>query len=180
MAEFRAFSPKVEVLGQAVLAIVGGMEIIRTKAFRILAQNGIPSLEADQWYPQQNVLDAFKTVFEKIGPSTVQAIGRKIPETAAFPPSINSIETALQSIDMAYRMNHRGAAKLGFYRFEGAGPRQAKMICENPYPCDMDLGLIGGMADRFRPKDSLRVKVDHGPGACRHNGAESCTYSVNW
>jgi hypothetical protein len=147
---------------------------------RILAENGINPLLPDQWYPQQSVLDSFKTVLEKIGPSTTRGIGQKIPEKAPFPPDINSIETALRSIDVAYRMNHRGAQRMGTYRFESTGPRQGRMVCENPYPCDMDHGLVEGMVERFRPKDSIRLIVDHEPGSCRKKGAEFCAYLVRW
>jgi hypothetical protein len=180
MAEFVSFSPRVEVLGQAVLSIMGGMELIKQRALRILGENGISSLEPNRWYPQQNVLNALKLIFEKIGPSTVRTIGRKIPETAEFPPFIDSIEKALASIDMAYRMNHRGAEWMGAYRLKPIRPRQVALECENPYPCDMDLGLIEGMADRFRPADSVRIKVEHDPGGCRRKGAEACTYHVSW
>jgi hypothetical protein len=180
MAEFRSFSPDIEVLGKAILSILGGMDVAQTRAVRILEQNGISSLTADRWYPQQSVLNAFKTIFEKVGPSTVRMIGRKIPETAEFPPAINSIESALQSIDMAYRMNHRGASKMGVYLYESTGKRSARLVCENPYPCAMDTGLIEGMGDRFMPKDSIRVRVEHMAGECRHKGGESCTYSVIW
>ncbi len=181
MAEFKAFSPDTEVLGQAVLSIVDGMELFKGRAMRVLAENGISGLQADAWYRQQSVLNAFKTIFEKIGPNTVRTIGRKIPANAPFPPEINTLDIALQSIDVAYKMNHRSSGQVGSYRFVRTNERLARMTCENPYPCEMDLGLIEAMADRFRPKDAVRLRVDHEPGGpCRHRGDESCQYLITW
>jgi hypothetical protein len=180
MAEFRAFSSRVEVMGAAVLSIVGGMDVVRPRALQILEESGIAPLDAARWYPQQRVLNVFKAVFETVGPQTVRAIGRKIPETAEFPPELDSLEMALRSIDVAYRMNHRGAEHMGSYRYEQLGARHAQLACHNPYPCDMDMGLIEGVAMRFRPKDSGGVTVEHLPGKCRSNGDLSCTYSVKW
>jgi hypothetical protein len=180
MAEFKAFSPEVEVAGRAVLSIMGGLELMRQRAMRILNTAGIPELQPDAWYPQQAVLDTFKTVFEKIGPSTVQTIGRKIPDHASFPPDIDTLEKALHSLDVAYRMNHRGARNLGSFRVTMEGPRKARVLADNPYPCVMDLGLVEGMADRFRPKDAVHLRVEHAPGPCRHKGGATCTYEVAW
>ncbi len=180
MAEFEAYAPTVEVAGQAVLAILAGMDVNQPRAVRILAQNGIPNLDPTHWYSQQMVLNSFKTVFEKIGPATVRAIGRKIPEKAQFPPNIKTIEDGLASIDMAYHMNHRGAAQMGSYRFSTSGARSGKMLCDNPYPCEMDMGLIEAIAERFRPATSVRVKLEHAAGDCRHQGAGQCGYQISW
>ena len=180
MAEFVADSPTAEVLGNVVLSILDGMGSLRSRAVQILAQNGIHDLDPNRWYPQQGVLSAFRTIFEKVGPSTLQMIGHKIPTNAQFPPSIHTITEALRSIEVAYRMNHRGLGPTVAYKYEPVSERSARMVCENPYPCEMDLGLVEGMAERFRPKDSLRIQVTHAPGDCRRRQAERCTYTVHW
>jgi len=180
MAEFVAVSPTAEVLGDAVLSILDGMGGIRSRAVKILAQNGIQEVKQGQWYPQQGVLSSFRTIFEKVGPSTLQMIGHKIPANAPFPPSIRTITDALRSLDVAYQMNHRGFECANAYRYEPLSERSARIVCANPYPCEMDLGLVEGMADRFRPKDSMRIEVRHAPGDCRRKQAERCAYTVHW
>lgn len=170
----------VEVVGQSILAIVNGMELAQSRALRILAENGITPLKADTWYPMPALLKSFQLVFEKIGPSTVRTIGRKIPDSAHFPPDIDTLEKGLRAIDVAYRMNHRGRGAIGGYRFESVDKRNAKMVCDNPYPCDLDLGLIEAIGDRFRPKDSLWVRIEHEPKSCRRKGDGACTYSITW
>jgi hypothetical protein len=75
-----------QVIGQSILAIVGGMEVVQARALRILAEEfGISPLKPDVWYPMTALLNSFRLIFEKIGPSTVRAIGRKIPDNAHFP-----------------------------------------------------------------------------------------------
>ncbi|MBF5041860.1 hypothetical protein FGE12_05615 [Aggregicoccus sp. 17bor-14] len=137
-------------------------------------------MEPHRWYAQQPVLDVFRNIFERIGPSTVRAIGRKVPEWAVFPRTApGAIEEALQALQVAYETNHRNG-DIGHYRFERTGPRSGRMVCVNPYPCDFDLGLVEAVAEKSRPLHSLRVRVEHAPGDCRKRGDEACAYAVSW
>ncbi len=180
MAQFVAFSPEVEVNGETVYAVVDGMGTFKSVALGILADNGIVDPKPGAWYPQQNWLDAFEKISDALGPNTLFNIGLKIPENAIFPPEIETIEQALQAIDVAYHINHRGG-EIGEYRYQCIGLKSAKMICPNPYPCAFDRGIITAMAKRFKPKDCAMVNVTHDDSACcRMEGAESCTYLVTW
>lgn len=193
MAQFKSFDPKVEVNGQTVLSVVAGMGHFKDQALKILADNKIANPAEGQWYPQQAWLDAFKVISEKIGAATLLQIGKSIPEHADWPPTVKTIEDALGSVDIAYHMNHRigttplfdpsnGSMKegIGHYRFEKTGDRSGKMMCENPYPCDFDKGIVEAVAKKFKPSDSLMVKVDHTSGDCRKNAGEKCTYTITW
>lgn len=171
----------VEVLGQAVQSIVQGMDVVRARALRMLADNGISPLKPDTWYPLSAVLASFHRIFEQIGPVTVREIGRKIPESAPFPRDIDSLEKALRSLDAAYRMNHRGSEHFGAYRYEpGSTPRSARVVSDTPYPCDMDMGLVEAVAERFRPSDTLWLRLEHAPGSCRKRGGLDCAYHLSW
>lgn len=179
MTQFKAYSPDVEVNGQTVLSIVDGMGSFTMSANNILMQNGISDPKPGQWYLQQNWLNAFKEISDKLGPKTLLQIGKKIPENADFPPQIDDIEKALAAIDVAYHMNHRNG-EIGHYNYEKTGPNSARIVCNNPYPCEFDRGIIMAMAQRFAPQDS-HVKVEHdGSQPCRVNGAETCTYLITW
>ncbi len=179
MAQFKAYSQDVEVNGQTVLSVVDGMGSFTLSANQILSQNGISDPKPGQWYLQQNWLNAFKEISEKLGPKTLLQIGKKIPENADFPPQIDDIDKGLAAIDMAYHMNHRNG-EIGTYGFEKTGPKSAKMVCTNPYPCEFDRGIILAMANRFAPQDAY-VKVEHDDSQpCRKKGDESCTYLVTW
>ncbi len=43
------------------------------------------------------------------------------------------------------------------------------MTCDDPYPCDFDMGILHGFAARFS-QDALLVRVKHGEGGCRKRG----------
>ena len=131
------------------------MSKYKAMAFEILAKNGIKDLKPNEWYPQQAWLDAFKSISETIGPFTLCIIGKKIPENAQWPPEINEIHAALSSIDIAYHMNHRIDDKIlfnpetgemsegiGHYKYTITSETTGTMVCNNPYPCDFDRGII--------------------------------------
>jgi len=127
MAQFKGYDPKVEVNGQTVLSVVDGMGVMKLLAMQFLKRHGIDDPKPEAWYPQQKWLDTFKEIADKVGPNTLFQIGLKIPENAAFPPEIDTIEKALASIDVAYHLNHRGG-EIGHYHFEKTGDKSAKMV----------------------------------------------------
>ncbi len=180
MAQFKAFAPGVEVSGLAVLSVVEWLGVFRDTALEILAENGIHDPKPGQWYSQQSWLDSFKTIAGSVGEASLFHIGEKIPETADWPPGIDSIEKALASIDVAYHLNHRGG-EIGSYEFQKIGDRSGKMVCCNPYPCGFDRGIVEAVATKFEPKGSLFVNVKHDDSQpCRQKGADCCTYLVYW
>lgn len=179
MAQFQAFSRQVMVNGQTVLSVISGMGAFSGTAAQILQRNGIPNPVATGWYPQQAWLDAFREIAQSIGNRTLYQIGVSIPRNAKFPPGINTIEQALESLDVAYHMNHRGG-EIGHYSFAKTGPSQGIMTCKNPYPCEFDRGIVEAVAGKFKPAGSI-VRVQHDSAkACRAKQGESCTYVVCW
>lgn len=193
MAQFAAFDPAVEVNGETVLSIVNGMGSFKNMAIKVLADNGITEAKAGSWYPQQSWLNAFKSISGTVGGTTLFNIGKAIPESAKFPPDINSIEKALAAIDVAYHMNHRirgealfnpstGIMKegIGHYGFKKESDKKIVMVCNNPYPCDFDRGIIQAMASKFKPAGAIISAVHDDSQPCRKKGADSCTYTVTW
>ena len=177
MKTFVASSPKVEVNGETVYAIVDGMASFKTTALKILEENGIHDPKPGLWYSQQSWLNAFKTIAEHIGTLTLNSIGQKIPENAKFPPEINDIHKALSVIDVAYQMNHRNG-KIGNYIYEKTGDRSAKIVCTNPYPDEFDKGIIMAMAKKFRlPVFNLNVKIDESQPV-RMKGGDSTNFII--
>jgi len=180
MAQFKALAKGVEVNGETVLSVVNGTGVYRKKAIEILSKNGIMDPQPGQWYSQQAWLDSFKEISETIGAKTLFAIGKAIPENAKFPPEINTIEKALSAIDVAYHMNHKGG-EIGHYKFEPVSKNSGKMVCNNPYPCEFDMGIIDAMSQKFKPEDSIMVFVEQDNSKpCRKAGADTCTYTITW
>ncbi len=191
MAEFQAFEPDIEVNGATILSVVKGAAVFENTARKFLADNGLSNVEdsPDTWYPQQAWLDTFRALKTVVGNRTVYLIGKRIPESASFPPSIHTIEDALASIDIAYHMNHRRKGQvmfnpetgqmlegIGHYTLKLEGPGQATVVCDNPYPCEFDRGIVTAMAERFQ---SL-AEVTHAEGDCREKHGQCCAYRVTW
>ncbi len=179
MTQYVAIEKNIRVSGSAVLAVVEGMGVFKKGALRILEENGIVDPDKEKWFPQQAWLNAFKRIAEHIGQETLRAIGEKIPETAIWPPTVQDIGEALASIDVAYHMNHFGG-EIGHYSFERTGERSARVVCNNPYPCAFDFGIVKATANRFAPEGVVPIVKHDLHSGCRQNCGESCTYIVSW
>jgi hypothetical protein len=150
-----------------------------------------PELDRSAWFPLEDWLAAYEGIANEIGVNSLFGIGKSIPENATFPPQVTDIHSALGSIDVAYHMNHRkngvvmfnpetGAMLegIGHYKYQPvANENRIVCVCENPYPCDFDRGLVSAMAVRFEP---LARAAHDNEAPCRKNGADSCTYVVWW
>ncbi len=183
MAQFVPFDENVEVLGRVVLSITRSIDSIFEEQMKeILQMHGIKDINPDQWYPLKNLLNALKYISDEIGPNTLFAIGKGIPNTAKFPEEIKDLEHALNIIDVAYHMNHRGG-DIGYYKvveFDWDS-RQAVMECKNPYPHYFDKGLIISMARKYAPEDANYVEIyldDSRPS--RLDGADSDWFIIKW
>lgn len=178
MTQFVAYEPHVEVSGEAILSTVAG---IGERALSDFTEYGLGNVQAGGWYPQQHWLNLLRAVAEGKTNSMFDlvAIGMKIPETAVFPPEIDSIQAALHAIDVAYRMNHRNG-EIGSYSCQVVNDHSIDIVCDNPYPCDFDYGIIWGMARRFRPGRAVFTVRHDDKAPCRNKGGESCTYHVTW
>jgi hypothetical protein len=171
---------RIEVLGNSILSALEAMKIAPERAQRIFAEHGITQPAKDAWYPVDSVLRAYRDILNQIGPNTMKAVGRNIPKNAEFPPGLGTVEQALQSLDTAYRMNHRGPGDIGGYHYEPVGARAARITCDNPYPCPVDEGIVEAIAERFKPKDAFFIRLQHEPATCRDRGDAACTYQVAW
>ena len=179
MKTFVASSTNVEVNGETIYSVIDGMGVFKTTAVKILEENGISNPQPGQWYKQQSWLNAFKSISEKVGNSTLYNIGQRIPENAKFPPEINDIHKALSAINVAYHMNHRNG-EIGDYKYENTGNRSARITCTNPYPDEFDKGIIFQMGKKFAPVGAaVTVKVDENL-PLRAKGSDSTTFLVSW
>lgn len=190
MAQYVAFRGGVEILGQTVVCVLEAMGEHAPIAYKLLAKHGVRSVVPDGWYPQQVYLDILRRVTDEVGEYTLLGVGKKIHEYAEWPANITTIEAGLASIDVAYHLNHRvngevmfdpktGAMKegIGHYGYRQDGPRRSVMVCENPFPCDFDRGIILGVGRKFKPFVDV---VEDASEPCRKRGGASCTYVVKW
>ena len=197
--QFKPFEKNIEVNGQTVYAIVDGFKLIKDLAVKHLSAAGIGEVGKDNtikidpqsWYSQEAWLKAFESISKEIGGSVLFQIGLAIPKNAKFPPWVKDIDSAIQSIDIAYHMNHRKNGKelfdpatgamtegIGHYGYQRVQHKNMIIsICENPYPCEFDRGILTFMAKKFQPA-ALVQHDDSKP--CRKNGYSSCTYVITY
>ncbi len=182
MSQYIPFAEGVEVNGQTILSFINALPAYKDVMLAILSKHRIDNPEPNHWYSQKSWLDAFQEIGEKYGASTLFAIGKVIPENADFPKEIDTLEKALQAIDVAYHMNHQNG-EIGYYKLIDFNEklRLAIMECKNPYPSSFDRGIIMTMARKFKPDYSITVNVEIDENKpSRLNGADNCTYKINW
>jgi len=192
------FEPGIELSGVMIESIVEAFKLFPSVATKRLLGHGIGTmkgkdvvLDRQGWYPIENWLAAFDGFAETVGPRALYQIGAQVPKYAVMPPGINDIYSALGAIDVGYHMNHRKNGRPMFDPSTGKAvpgignyavkpepnERRITALCENPYPCDFDRGLLTAFATRFE-RNGRVIHDDRAP--CRRNGARSCTYTVTW
>jgi hypothetical protein len=173
---------RCEVWGGSLLGVAHGLEGVGVpwdQVLGLLAAAGIQQLEAEGWYSLESYLAFLAKVGAAHGREALRAMGRAIPDTSRFPPELEDVERALRLLDVAYQVNHRGGP-IGRYHLRHIEPGRAEMCCENPYPCDLDLGILERLVERFGQGGAKRG-VLHRPGPeCRRRGAQSCIFDLRW
>ncbi len=171
---FVASSPKNLIYGSSMNAFIDGM-MIRGVGREILAREGLAEIDPNAMYTQQKGLDIMRRIAEKLGDETLYSIGYRVPYNVDFPDSIRDVRSALQSIQPAYQKAVLGT-NTGRYAFAEPEHGCFEVLCENPYPCDFDLGIVSALVDRFR--GSQLYQIIHAPDCCRKTGGAHCRYRV--
>ncbi|MCC6572799.1 MAG: hypothetical protein IT462_03320 [Planctomycetes bacterium] len=171
---FVAPSPKNMIVGRSMNTFIDGV-MIRGVAREILAREGLEEIDPGAMYPQQKGLDVMRRIAEKIGAETLFSIGYRVPYNAEFPDSIRDVRSALGSINPAYRLAVLGT-NIGRYEFSEPEQGRYEVLCENPYPCDFDLGIVTALVERYR--GSQLYLISHAPDSCRKKAGPHCRYRV--
>jgi hypothetical protein len=181
MREFESPDASYEVNRPVVEAFLAAFGAYKSRGEKVACRHfGIESLGADAsaYYRLQHHLDAMKELQEQFGNAFMRKVGAQIFDNAVFPPGIDSVEKGLAMVNVAYYMNHRNVPEggIGGYHWTAETEHRGVMVCDNPYPCAFDLGILETIAKRFAPA----AKVTHEAGSCRHEGGLACRYVVEW
>jgi hypothetical protein len=181
MREFELPHADVLVHGQVIEVFLAAFGAYQERGKALICRHlGIDDLSgaATAFYPAQLYLQALREMQEQFGSALLTKMGRKIMDTMPFPPGIDSVETVMASVNASFQMNHKNAeGKLGAYHWTLESPNHGTMVSDHPYPCAWDMGVLIGCATRFAPHATV-THDDTKP--CRHEGAETCTYRVEW
>ena len=191
--------PMIEVSGRSVFNVLEGFGPFRNQASNFLLRwgigrrgaDGLVVIDADGWYPYEPYINAFAAIGREVGRNVLVQCGRAVPKHAVWPAELDSIEKGLQSIDVAYHLNHRKDGRtmfdprtgsmmngIGHYRCsDPIGQMTMSIESDTPYPSDFDLGIISAIATKFEPLAKVRADDTR---TSRLLGARSCTYVVSW
>jgi hypothetical protein len=189
-----------EVAGASIRAVTESFRLFPEIGLRPFTKRGIGTVGPDgrlvidpaTWHSMAAWVGAFHEIANVVGPQKVYEVGKLIPKTVVFPANIRDVLGALDSIDVAYHMNHRKNGEvmfnpatgkmlegIGHVRCLAAGRSGGRVAIEadDPYPCDFNRGIIVAMAARFEPNAIIEHTTDVG---CRKQGSLACRYLVSW
>lgn len=154
-----AFDPAATVNGETLQAVNRVLHIPQD-ARRLLKQYGLPSQPVrGQWYPLQGWLNLLGELETGYGEQTVYAVGLQIAECSVWPDTIGTLEQALYALDEACQANV-DSSPMGYYRTQVLAPRTMRVVCYTPTPTNFEWGLITGVARKFKPVGSIRIRVE--------------------
>jgi hypothetical protein len=182
MAQYIAFSPKVEVSTNLISSIITAIPQQEKKVRSILARNGIKNIQTSDWFAQQKFLNSYKEVAQNLGPHLLFEMGKSLFDSLNFSKEIKTLEGALNQLDTVLQQSHR-EGQSGYYRLLSYDRRkkEARVECKNPYPCYLDRGILTGLSRAFKPSDASLINVQLDSNLPhRLIGAESSIYSILW
>lgn len=191
--------PGIEGSGLVLFAILAAFQSLPSAALKCMLDHGLATLDPDgrpcvdteRWYPVESYRAAFAQILEQTGPASLYGVGLRMMDHVVWPPGIKNITDAIHSMDLAYHLNHRKQGVLmadlatgtmlegiGHFRSRKTlGMRRIVSVVDGVYPCELDRGILTGVAIRF----DARAEVVHDPTApCRRAGGQDCTYIVSW
>jgi hypothetical protein len=66
---------------------------------------------------------------------------------------------------------------IGHYGYEAVGARRIVAVCDAPYPCAFDRGILVGVSSRFEPHATRRARSK---APCRSQGQDRRTFIITW
>ncbi len=144
-------SLKSKVLGNAIISVLTSMDS-HYLAKKYLAKHNfdVESIESETYYELQNYLNLLNDIHKDM-PLFLSDIGRNVFSQAKFPPEVDTLEKAYNSIGTAYQLNHKNdeastitCTKVAHNKFQ--------VRFNTPYPSKFNIGILQGIALAFHAK----------------------------
>lgn len=164
-----------EYSGAALNSFILGLSQSKPVIDKILADVGVESIDPERWYDGDWALDIYYRIAREVGPAAVSEVGRKMIETAEFPPGIDGVEAAMQTLGEAFRLNTRGPG-WGDIVCTLDDEHSATLDWTAEGPCALNVGIIQGVCSRY----GATALIEHGGKGCKDDGASTCVYHVSW
>lgn len=175
----------INVCGNASMALLKGFpDYMCDVAYTLLNMNGIHDLKPGISIKVTKIISLLDEIAKKFGDITLYEIGKAIPSCAILPDNIRDLKDAFQKIDMAFKMNHFDADICQSTLMEyNAGSRSAKLQITNPYPFEINRGIIAGISRKFEPKNAQKLPEVHFVEKSQiifSENAKQCQIDVSW
>lgn len=151
MIRYLSFEPNVELTGRTVLAFI--TNIMHEDMAAILKKHDLDQIDPDSWYPLQHVLDILSELAN--GPNSTSnfvSIGMAAANLGiqGLPPAVQQLPLAefFNQYEKIYQTRHRGG-DAGYMRVEQPDARHIIIRAHNPYPDDINYGVIYGYTRHF-------------------------------
>ncbi|NVO32279.1 hypothetical protein [Hymenobacter lapidiphilus] len=173
-----SFDPAAEINGDSVRAVLAGL-FLPHQGRDLLIRHGLPAPPVPgQWYPMQAWLNILAEAEDRFGAGTLYQTGLLMVDNGVFPTGMPTLLEALAALDGVYNANVRGR-HMGYYRAHASGPREVRMERCTPHPQEFELGVITGLARRYKPAEAVRlaVEVDR---RVPPEGLYKTTFHISW
>jgi hypothetical protein len=167
-AEKREYSGAA--LNSFILAL-GHADLIVKK---ILADAGIDRVDPEKWYDFDLAISIFYKIDAEIGRAALVEVGKKMIETATYPPEIDSIQALLSGLPYWYALNARGP-NVGTIVCTFDDDHSATLDWSCVGPCSIRRGILEGACARY----GVKPLIEHGE-ECMDQGARTCMLHVSW
>ena len=142
---------------------------------KILADLGVDRIDPDRWYDFDWALSIYRKIEAEVGKATITEVGRRMIETAEYPPGLDSVQNLLMALGQAYRLNARGP-DIGDISCTLHDDYSATLVWTTIFPCGLNIGIMQGSCSRY----GAEALIEHEPGSCVDLGGSHCTYHVSW
>lgn len=152
----------VKVSGEALSTFTKSLpDYLLDFAQTILVSNNIKNLKNGEWYPLEYFLNALNDLEKKFGKSILYEMGKKVVEYAILPEGIHSFADAICSIKKGFVLNHINCEVCEVKIIKMSMRRHRVVLeMENPYPFELNRGILAGISRTYSPKDDSIADVE--------------------
>jgi hypothetical protein len=163
-----------EYSGAALRSFILGLSDSKSIIDKLLAEAGVPDIDPAAWYEYEWAMQFFHKVEREIGRAALVEVGRKMIETAIYPPEIDSVAKLLPGLGYWFSLNARGPT-VGTITCEFEDEHSATLDWSARGPCSICIGILEGACARY----GVKPLIEHGEG-CKDTGGPTCIYHVSW
>jgi hypothetical protein len=182
MAQFVCFYPNATVSGRVVNMLLKIAPLQHAPVYETLQRHGLQNPHEEQWYSLQNYLNAYRELSRQLGSYFLLNAGKQFFSFIRLGAEIQTLPDAVKALNEWYKDQHRGE-QLEYFQVQGVFPERCEIqvLCQNPYPCYFDRGLLLALTKKYRPEQAKFFNVELHPNKPnRLMGSDESTYIISW